>query len=38
MTAEGGKLFVNSPNALDGNYQAKLDTASVATLARILLS
>ena len=30
MTAEGGKLFVNSPNALDGNYQAKL--------ARILLS
>ena len=33
MTAEGGKLFVNSPNALDGNYQAKLDTASAAYLS-----
>ena len=25
-----GKLFVNSPNALDGNYTAKCDTASAA--------
>lgn len=25
---ETGKLFVNSPNALDGNYTAKCDTAS----------
>ena len=25
---EKGKLFVNSPNALDGNYTAKCDTAS----------
>ncbi len=33
MTAEGGKLIVNSPNALDGNYQAKLDTASAAYLS-----
>lgn len=28
MTSEDAKLFVNSPNALDGNYEAKLDTAS----------
>ncbi len=28
MTAEGSKLFVNSPNALDGNYAEKLNTAS----------
>ncbi len=34
MTAEGGKLFVNSPNALDGNYQAKLDTASADYLSK----
>lgn len=25
---KNGKLFVNSPNALDGNYDSKLDTAS----------
>lgn len=30
MTKEGAKLFVNSPNALDGNYEGKLDTASAA--------
>lgn len=33
MTQEGGKLFVNSPNALDGNYEAKLDTASAKYLS-----
>ncbi len=30
MTKEDAKLFVNSPNALDGNYEGKLDTASAA--------
>ncbi len=33
MTAEGSKLFVNSPNALEGNNQSKLDTASAAYLS-----
>lgn len=28
MEAENAKLFVNSPNTLDGNYTDKLDTAS----------
>lgn len=28
MTSEDAKLFVNSPNALEGNYEAKLDTTS----------
>lgn len=28
MADEGGKLFVNSPNAIEGNYTSKLDTAS----------
>lgn len=28
MEEKSAKLFVNSPNALDGNYTAKLDTAS----------
>ena len=28
MEAEKAKLFVNSPNALDGNYTAKCDSAS----------
>lgn len=28
MDSEKGKLFVNSPNALDGNYTEKCDTAS----------
>ncbi len=28
MEEKSAKLFVNSPNALDGNYAAKLDTAS----------
>ena len=27
ITEESGKLFVNSPNTLDGNYTSKLDTA-----------
>jgi acetyl-CoA carboxylase carboxyltransferase component len=30
MEAKSGKLFVNSPNVLDGNYESKLDTASAA--------
>ena len=34
MTAEGSKLFVNSPNALEGNYKEKLDTASADYLAK----
>lgn len=33
MSAEDAKLFVNSPNALDGNYEEKLDTASAAYVA-----
>lgn len=33
MTAEGSKLFVNSPNALDGNNASKLDTASAEYLS-----
>ncbi len=33
MTSEGSKLFVNSPNALDGNYAGKLDTASAEYLS-----
>jgi acetyl-CoA carboxylase carboxyltransferase component len=28
MTKSSSKLFVNSPNALEGNYTSKLDTAS----------
>ncbi|MCM1272780.1 MAG: carboxyl transferase [Clostridium sp.] len=28
MTSADSKIFVNSPNALDGNYESKLDTAS----------
>jgi acetyl-CoA carboxylase carboxyltransferase component len=27
MVKDSGKLFVNSPNALDGNYKEKLDTS-----------
>lgn len=30
MAADGAKLFVNSPNALDANYTEKLDTAGAA--------
>ncbi len=30
MTSDNSKLFVNSPNALDGNYASKLDTAAAA--------
>ncbi len=33
MTSEGSKLFVNSPNALDGNNITKLDTASADYLS-----
>jgi len=33
MTAEGSKLFVNSPNALDGNNASKMDTASAEYLS-----
>ncbi len=33
MTSEGSKLFVNSPNALDGNNSSKLDTASADYLS-----
>ena len=32
MTKENAKLFVNSPNALAGNYTEKLDTASAEYL------
>lgn len=28
MAKNGAKLFVNSPNAIEGNYTSKLDTAS----------
>ncbi|MGB8455369.1 MAG: carboxyl transferase domain-containing protein [Anaerocolumna sp.] len=28
MSKNGAKLFVNSPNAIEGNYTAKLDTAT----------
>lgn len=34
MTAENSKLFVNSPNALDGNNSSKLDTASADYLSK----
>ena len=30
MTSKDSKLFVNSPNSLDGNYAEKLDTAAAA--------
>lgn len=33
MTSEGSKLFVNSPNALEGNAVSKLDTASAGYLS-----
>lgn len=32
---KSGKLFVNSPNALEGNYDSKLDTASAAFQAEV---
>ena len=28
MEEKSGKLFVNSPNAIDGNYKEKCDTSS----------
>ena len=34
MTAENSKLFVNSPNALEGNNSSKLDTASADYLSK----
>lgn len=34
MEDKKGKLFVNSPNALDGNYTEKCDTASAAFVAK----
>lgn len=30
MEAKSGKLFVNAPNAIDGNYTSKCDTSSAA--------
>ncbi len=33
MTSEGSKMFVNSPNALDKNYEGKLDTATASYLS-----
>lgn len=33
MEEKKGKLFVNSPNALDGNYAEKLDTSSAKSCA-----
>lgn len=33
MTADGSKLFVNSPNALNNNYEGKLDTATASYLS-----
>ena len=33
MTSADSKLFVNSPNSLDGNYAEKLDTASASYLS-----
>ena len=34
ISEESGKLFVNSPNTLDGNYTEKLDTASADYISR----
>ncbi|MCR5279844.1 MAG: carboxyl transferase [Lachnospiraceae bacterium] len=34
MEEKSGKLFVNTPNALDGNYTAKCDTASAEYVAK----
>lgn len=33
MTNEGSKLFVNSPNAFEGNMTSKLDTSSAAFMS-----
>ena len=30
MTSQNSKLFLNSPNALDGNYEGKTDTSAAA--------
>ena len=34
MEEKKAKLFVNSPNALDGNYESKLDTSSAEFMAK----
>ncbi len=34
MEEKKGKMFVNSPNALDGNYTEKCDTASAEIQAK----
>ena len=36
MEEKNAKLFVNSPNTLEGNYADKLDTASVLSSRRLL--
>ena len=33
MEEKSGKLFVNSPNAIDGNYKEKCDTSSADSRA-----
>ena len=33
MTAQNAKLFVNSPNALDGNYEGKVDTSAASYIS-----
>ena len=33
MTAQDSKLFVNSPNALDGNYEGKVDTSAASYIS-----
>ena len=33
MTAKDAKLFVNSPNALDGNYEGKVDTSAASYIS-----
>ena len=33
MTDQNSKLFVNSPNALDGNYEGKVDTSAASYIS-----
>ena len=33
MTSQNSKLFVNSPNALDGNYEGKVDTSAASYIS-----
>ena len=35
VMSENGHLFVNTPNALDGNYKEKLDTSSAAYHSKV---